>query len=174
MQLKTYNSFHPEHARLEADIRALTQPIYQFYPHYDIWFQNTFIPGLKKKERLYTIAQTETGVVTGCILMKNTANEKKICTLFVRPEFRHQGIGTALIRQAIQELGDYPLITIPQENMPLFFPLLTRLGFHLSAARKGIYRNNIMEYFFNDKRADAVHQKLIPVLRQRTQELERC
>ena len=174
MQLKTYNSFSPQHSKLYNDILALTQPIRQFYPNYEDWFKNTFISGLKRKKRLYILAQTETGILAGCILIKNTADEKKICTLFVKPEFRKQGIATALIRETIQLLGEYPLITVSQENMKQVFPLLTRLGFRLSTTRQDLYRPGSTEYFFNGKGTNTCQERLISVLNQRAKQLERC
>ena len=171
MQIKTFNSFHPEHATLYEQILNLTKPINDTYPQYTKWFMKKFIPGLKKKERMYIVAQDNDNTLAGCVLIKNTQEEKKICTIFVDPKFRRRGLGKKLMSQALTELGEHPLITVSSRNLPSLSPLLKQYGFHLSAAKKCAYNSEDVEYYFNDQQADAIKDKLIPVLIQRMRQL---
>ena len=172
MQIKTFNSFNPEHTQLYEQILLLTQSIDIDYPEYVNWFRTKFISGLKKKERLYIIAQDENQTLVGCALLKNTPQEKKICTLFVDPRFRKKGLGKQLLQQSIKQLGEYPLITVSNRNLPQLSHLLEHCGFHLSAIKKNVYNPNDVEYYFNDQKADIIKDKFIPVLLKRMNQLK--
>ena len=172
MQIKTFTSYNPEHIQLYGQILDLIRPINDIYPEYTAWFKEKFIPGLKKKERMYIIAQDENNALAGCVLIKKTAEEKKICTFFVCPNYRHNGLGKKLMQQALSELGEHPLITVSGRNLPQMAHLLKECGFHLSATKRGAYNPTDTEYYFNDKKADAVKNTLIPVLIQRMKQLE--
>jgi len=117
------------------------------------------------------VARDEEGKLAGCVLIKKTEEEKKICTLFVHPDYRKQGLGGKLMEQTLSELGEHPLITVSDRNIAQLAPLLRKKGFHLSAVKKGAYRPEDTEYYFNDKKADAIKDGLIPVLIQRMNKL---
>lgn len=172
MQIKTECSFIPSHQPLYQGIFDLTKSLQQSYPNYKSWYEKTFLEGLKKGEREIIIAQDGEKIV-GCALIKNTSDEKKLCTLFVHPNFRRQGIGEQLLKISIQKLGQNPLISVSQENTPLVNGLFRKFNFHLSAIKKGCYQPESTEYFFNDVRAKIIQNKLIPVLIQRRKYLER-
>lgn len=171
MQIKTFNSFNPEHTILYDQILSLTKPINDTYPGRTKWFVEKFIPGLQKKERMYIVAQDDDNTLAGCVLIKNTEEEKKICTFFVNPRFRGQGLGRKLMEQTLKELGEHPLITVSSRNLSQLLPLLQQYDFHLSAAKKGAYNSEDTEYYFNDQRADAIKNGLIPVLIERMRQL---
>ena len=172
MQIETFNSFHPEHKALYTEMLTLFASFGDTYPDSATWFRETFLSGLRKAERLYIVARTEEKALAGFALIKNTPDEKKICTLFIKPEFRKRGIGKRLILQALAELGEHPLITVSGKNLSQLQPLLKHAGFHLSAVRKGVYKPDETEYYFNDRSADAIKNGLIPVLRQRMNQLK--
>ena len=172
MQIKTFDSFNPNYAPLYEQIFVLTQSAHNIYPGYEKWFKQTFIPGLQKKERMCIVAQNQDGTLAGCVLLKKTEEEKKICTFFVHPKFRGRGLGKQLMERTLKEMGEHPLITVSNRSLPQLKRLLDEYGFHLSAAKKGIYRSKDTEFYFNDKRADAVKDGLIPVLKQRMKQLQ--
>ena len=172
MQIKTFNSFNPKHIKLYEQILFLTHPVNTDYPEYSKWFREKFIPGLKKKERLYIIAQDENQTLVGCALLKNTPQEKKICTLFVDPRFRKQGLGKQLLQQSVAQLGEHPLISVSGRNLAQLSHLLDQCGFHLSATKKNIYNPNDVEYYFNDQKADIIKDSFIPVLLKRMNQLK--
>lgn len=118
---------------------------------------------------MYIVALDDQNILAGCIFAKNTPDEKKICTLFVNPLFKRQGIGKKLLETAIKELGELPLITVSSRNISQLKPLLDHFGFHLSATKKGIYGQNDTEFYFNDKKADLIQKGLLPILIQQMQ-----
>ena len=172
MQIKTEHTFSPEHEALYRDVFELTQAITQTYPNYSHWYHHTFLNGLKKGKRALIMAK-EKGKLVGVALVKNTSEEKKLCTLFVRPENRRQGIGQCLLVQVLQELGQKPLVSVSEQNMASVSSLFKRFKFHLSACKKGIYLPHNTEFYFNDEKADAIRQGLIPVLMARMKQLKR-
>jgi len=172
MQIKTESAFVPAHQKLYQDILNLTLSIQESYPNYSSWYKNTFLEGLKQKERKILVA-IEQGEVVGCALLKKTLQEKKLCTLFVRPENRHQGLGQALLAQVVKELGQNPLVSVSEKNLAGVHSLFKRFGFHISAQKQGVYLPDTMEYYFNDERADAIQNSLIPVLMQRAKKLQK-
>ena len=172
MQIKTEASFNPLHQQLYRDIFQLTRPVQESYPNYQDWYQNTFLGGLKKGERIILMAE-EKGQLLGCALLKNTSTEKKLCTLFVRPDLRGQGIGSLLLKKTIEVLGQKPLTSVSEKNRKAVSSLFTRFGFHLSAQKKGKYLPQNTEYYFNDERAEVIQKGLIPVLIQRAKKLQK-
>ena len=171
MQVKTFFSYNPKHRRLYKQILDLLCPINDTYPEYDKWFNERFIAGLKKKERMYIIAQSDDNALAGCVLIKKTPAEKKICTFYIHPEFRKNGLGKQLMEQALKQLGECPLITVSGQNLPQLLPLLKECGFHLSAVKKCVYNSQNTEYYFNDKKSDTIKNSLIPLLIHRMNQL---
>ena len=172
MQIKTELSFVPTHQKLYKAISDLTSPVSESYPDYQDWYQKIFLEGLKKGERGILFAE-EKGRLVGCALIKNTPIEKKLCTLFVHPDFRGKGIGTFLLKRTIEMLGQKPLTSVSGKNKSAFASLFHRFGFCLSAQKKGIYLPTETEFYFNDERAEAVQKGLLPVLIARARQLKK-
>ena len=172
MQIKTETTFNPLHQRLYQTILKLTMPVQESYPNYQGWYKNTFLEGLKKQERIILVAE-EKGQLLGCALLKKTPAEKKLCTLFVRPDLRGQGIGTSLLKRTTEVLGQKPLTSVSEKNMKGVSSLFDRFGFRLSAKKKGKYLPQNTEYYFNDEKAETIQKGLIPVLIQRAKKLQK-
>ena len=148
MQIEKFNDFHPEHIFLYERILHLLQPTKQCYPQLNKWYREVFLVGLMQKERAYIIAQDDRKLV-GCALLKKTPGEKKICSLYVKSDYRKKGIGEQMLKMALSELGKNPEISISQINIHFFQPLLERYGFQLSYKKRGEYSPNKTEYHFN-------------------------
>ena len=173
MKIRTFNTYATAHENLYKEMLTLTQSINATYPDYTHWFKEKFLSGLDKKERMYIIAQNEKDKLLGCLLIKKTDTEKKISTLFVKPEHRGKGIGKKLLAQAIKELGKHPSLTVSSRNISQLYPLLKSFGFHLSAVKKGVYHPEDTEYYFNDPKADMVKNNLLPILIGRIRQQEK-
>lgn len=173
MQIKVFDSFHPEHSKLYQAIFNLTQSLGQNYPDYEKWFKQTFMAGLQKKERLYILAQDSNEQLLGCALIKRTPQEQKLCTIFVDEKYRRHGIGRQLLAQTIKILGGLPMLSVSDQVMPQMQPLLNEFGFHLSAQKKNVYQPNHTEFYFNNTKADAIQNSLIPILLQRQKQLQK-
>lgn len=119
-----------------------------YYPGFDIWFDRTVLPSLGKG-RAILLARTDDGLAGFCVL-KRTSSERKICTLCVYEGFRNRGVGSALVEDALGLLCEqFPLVTVPEELLPVYEGFFRRFGFRLSGSRVGLYRGGKREFFFN-------------------------
>ena len=171
MQIKKFDSFRPEHTFVYENILQLISPIHSSYPNLFSWYRDTFIPGLVQKERKYILAFEEDCLV-GCALLKKTKNEKKISTLFVKPDFRKRGIGKKLLQASLKELGQNSSLTVSEENLEIMRPLLDEFNFILSGTKEGLYRTRKKEYFFSTSVKKTPHKKRVksPINRTKTME----
>ena len=119
-----------------------------YYPGFDIWFDRTVLPSLGK-DRAILLARID-GELAGFCVLKRTSSERKICTLYVYEGFRSRGVGSALVEYALGLLGEwFPLVTVPEELLPVYERFFRRFGFRLSGSRVGLYRGEKREFFFN-------------------------
>lgn len=126
----------------------LLQPISIYYPNFNVWLRTTFAEGLVAGERKILIAG-EAGRLAGLALLKDNGTEKKICAFFVMPEHRGAGLGTALMREALKQLGEQEIvISVAEERVSELIPLLLKNNFHLSEIKEGYYRKNKKEFYY--------------------------
>lgn len=119
-----------------------------YYPGFDIWFNRTVLPSLGKG-RAILLARIN-GELAGFCILKRTPVERKICTLYVYEAFRSRGGCSALVEYALDLLCEqFPLVTVPEELLPVYERFFRRFGFRLSGLRVGLYRVGKREFFFN-------------------------
>ena len=149
----TSYKYNAEHEIYYKQIIPLAETIVNYYPCYTDWLNNKFFAGLKSSQmqRGYVFA-LDNNMLSGMALLKKDTEEKKICCLFVKPEYRKQGIATNLIKQSIILLQtNKPLITISEQNLSMFLPLFRNFGFEITETKNGIYKKGVKEYYFNSK-----------------------
>ena len=57
---------------------------------------------------------------------------------------------SALVEYALGLLCEqFPLVTVPEELLPVYEGFFRRFGFRLSGSRVGLYRGGKREFFFN-------------------------
>lgn len=119
------------------------------YNNFRQWYYDTVVPGIASGERLiYTVTDNET--IIAVLILKNTTDEKKICTLRVAENYRRQGIATMLLKIASRELQcTKPLITVSSYHIAKFESLLKKNGFVLFARYPNYYKQGVTEYAFN-------------------------
>lgn len=119
------------------------------YPGFQKWYFEKVVPGVLSGTRSVFVAHYNEKHA-GILILKD-ADEKKICTLRVLPEFRRMGIGHQLIDFAISALNTTrPVITVSDDHIQEFFHLLTEdYKFALTEFHYGYYRENHGEYVFN-------------------------
>ena len=95
------------------------------YNNFRQWYYGTVVPSLTSGKRLiYVVIDNE--AIVAVLILKN-ANEKKICTLRVAENYRHQGIATMLLKIASRELQcTKPLITVSSYHIAKFESLLKK------------------------------------------------
>ena len=70
------------------------------------------------------------------------AEEKKLCCLFVDPNYRGQKIASKLIEDSFELLNtNKPLMTVSQQNLGMLQKLIDRYGFELTSVK---------EYYYNE------------------------
>ena len=101
------------------------------------------------RDRIFFVAWHE-DKPAGILILKD-ADEKKICTLRVMPEFRRMGVGHQLMDCAISALNTtHPIITVSDDHIQEFSKLLIKdYKFVPTEIHYGYYRENHVEYVFN-------------------------
>lgn len=95
------------------------------YNNFRQWYYGTVAPGLASGKRLIYVVIDNEAIVT--VLILKNADEKKICTLRVAENYRHQGIATELLKIACRELQcAKPLITVSSYHIAEFEFLLKK------------------------------------------------
>ena len=150
-------------------VPKLTEEIGKTYPGHQKWLDTTFTEGLWNGTRGYSFAvdfgnkilfpygdcfdRVSTYKLSGCSLLKNTPEEKKICCLFIDPFYRKKGIASQLIRNSFEILGtDKPLITVAENNLQMLEPILKKFQFELTSVKDSVYRKGVKEYYYNQGR----------------------
>lgn len=129
-------------------VRKQLHEVVQYYPEFNKWWDVKIISEITNGRRMVCAAYYN-GILAGIMVLKN-AEEKKICTLYVLPEYRGQGIGTFLVRLAIQTLGTTkPIITVPEPVYDCFDIFLGSFGFRESARYPDYYVEGVTEIVYN-------------------------
>lgn len=119
------------------------------YPEFEYWLLHKVIPGLLHGERSIFIEQRNS-VVAGIVILKHTADEKKICTLRVRPEYECLGLGVRLFEKSFEVLEtERPLLSVSENAYPKFSRLFDHFDFSHRASYAGMYLPRISELSFN-------------------------
>lgn len=157
------------HMQYYIQLPVLTQEISKSYPGHIKWLNETFTNGLWNGTRGYSFAvdygtkilfpygdcfdRVSTYKLSGCSLLKNTPEEKKICCLFIDPYYRKKGIASQLIRDSFEILGtEKPLITVSENNLAMLDPIIKKFNFELTSVQDSVYRKGVKEYYYNQGR----------------------
>lgn len=153
------------------EIVELTRPVRKTYPEYGKWLEEKFFPGLKDGSRIIIAAKDETGRLAGTILLKKTAEEKKICCLFVMQDCRGRGIAGKLMQESLEVLQtDKPLLSIAEKNYPQMQKLLSLHHFKFSYRKNGAYTTNGTEYYFNNEATEILKKEVLSPLLARARQ----
>lgn len=160
--------YNLKHFGLYQQIPILTKTIAESYPGHFAWIDEKFLPNLHDRTRGYSFSvDYDTPVkipnrlhkgqildsyhLSGCSLLKNTPDEKKICCLFVDPNYRNQGIASQLIKNSFEILRtDKPLMTVSEHNLPQLQKLIDRFGFELTSVKDSVYLPGVREFYYNE------------------------
>lgn len=119
------------------------------YPNFDHWFFHQVVPGVMSGERSIFIEQRNTSIA-GILILKHTSEEKKLCTLRVRPEYESLGLGVRLFETAFDVLGtEKPLLSVAEDAYPKFARLFDHFNFLQHESYVGKYLPRRTELSFN-------------------------
>ncbi|MGD0794572.1 MAG: GNAT family N-acetyltransferase [Dehalococcoidales bacterium] len=120
-----------------------------WYPEILNWYSFKFSPGLNNGSRKIVFFAIN-NEIAGTALLKNIDQEKKICTFFVKNQYRNNGIGKSLFGKCLEILDtDKPVITVPAERLPQFSRIFKYYDFKLEQVVDNYYRSKSQEYVFN-------------------------
>jgi len=135
----------------EENVLRFLKEISDQYPRIEEWFIDKVNPGLATGTR-EIFCRYKNGKLIAVGIAKNEADEQKICTLRVSQGWRGLGIGTSLLDEMVNWLGnDLPLITIPREKQIMFGPIFDRFNFQLSREVPNLYCLGTTELIYNEK-----------------------
>lgn len=110
------------------------------YPGFDAWFHGKVIPGLRDGSRKLFV-ESAAGRVAGVAIAKRTSSEQKLCTLWVAPETRNDGLAARLADEAFDWLETTkPLFTVPDVRIKEFARLLNCWDFVETQVVEDMYR----------------------------------
>jgi ribosomal protein S18 acetylase RimI-like enzyme len=125
------------------------------YPGFAGWFRNRVLPGITTGDRTIVLEQRSDKVV-GFLILKHTADERKLCTLRVREELQNRGLGIRLFETAFEILkSEKPLLSVADVNVDAFTKIFRYFNFANKNAYRDLYRPNSTEYAFNGELTNA-------------------
>lgn len=128
------------------------------YPGFTHWFDSKVQPGIIAGTRYLNVIEHD-GMLTGIVIAKNEEGERKLCTVWVHPDFRGRGIGGRLIKAACLWLGtDRPLASVSETNFVTVNGLLKRLGF-LHTSSKTNPQTGLIEHYYNETKREHDHDQ---------------
>lgn len=126
------------------------------YPGFRHWFDSKVQPGILARTRYLDVIEYD-DKIAGIVIAKNDDGEKKLCTVWVHPDFRGRGIGIRLVRAACLWLGtDRPLASVSEANHAPVDKLLRKLGF-LHTSSKMNPKTGLIEHFYNETKSENNH-----------------
>lgn len=119
------------------------------YPNFDDWYGKIFVEVLMGNVRREMVLALDGTKIAGILILKDMDGEKKICNIVVLPEYRKQGIATALFEMAFEYLGTQkPMISIAQDLVPSFAALIRKYKFKLTNIDY-TYSQHKIEFYYN-------------------------
>lgn len=148
------------------------------YPKHKEWYFKKQLPAINTGERniLFVRNPHDYNEIIAMACLKKTEDEKKICTIYVKDEYRGLGIGTKIIDASLNWLGTTkPLITISEYKLDMFNWLIEKYNWQVTDKVKGLYNDKYKEYCFNGTilKKKELEEKLVRILNRRIKDLKR-
>jgi hypothetical protein len=146
-------AWHPAQAILpkEANSRVFTAIgwLETEYPGFSDWYWDTVVPGVLIGERRISTIERR-GRTVGVGISKRTKSERKMCTIWVAPDFIGTGMGVRLMLDSMKWLGtNMPLATVSESRLQEFKPIMDKLGYQLTQVLPDYYKAGHSEFVFN-------------------------
>ena len=141
-----------EFLSLADQIYNLTKHLNNSYPNYKDWFYNKQLKESLSPNRNILFVRNKNNQVVGVASLKNTKEEKKLCTLYIKKEYRNQKITTELIKESFEYLETTrPLITFSENKLSMFENIINKYNWELIQIEENIYTNDNREYCYNGR-----------------------
>lgn len=147
LKLQSSLSFNPRDVIDRNEVRKFLDDVAPLYPDFDTWFNFKAYRGLANGRKAIEVRVD--GKLAGIAILKSTAAEAKICTLYVGENYRGMGIGSELISLSLKEFeGRSVLITVADERLSALSGVLKQYGFKLVKSAFEAYRAGVYEHYF--------------------------
>lgn len=121
------------------------------YPHHYEWFYKKHLPFIGNGEREVLFVRQNDNIC-GVAFIKNTKEEKKVCTFYVAEYARNIGVGGQLMKMAMKLLKtEQPLITMPASKVRFFLHFIYKYDWKITQIIDGYYTKEHDEIVFNGK-----------------------
>ena len=150
MRLIKIGNYIPSEVKVDNFLEEVKTSLNLYYKDSEEWFKKNYeeilIPGEMNhsEERQFIIiydVESECRLA-GFALLKNTKKDKKIATLYVAKDWRNKGIGSLLLKEAVNYFNDRPYIFFSKEILlsnPLFSHVLVKNGFEFTEIKDDQY-----------------------------------
>lgn len=134
----------------------MVNSLVSLYPNSRKWLYNKVIPEINSRKRriIYNTDNIKPSILKGCVIIKDTPEEKKICTIWVNHNYKdeYEEIVRLLIEHAIKELQvDMPLVTVSSrcKYFDTLYRIFTDYGFIVMDIKENYYVKGDKEYCYN-------------------------
>lgn len=140
----------------EKDYIILTNKIYnvtkdfsKYYPNHYFWFFNIHLKEVVNGNR-DTLFIEDNDQIIGVANIINNHDLKKICTLYIIPEYRNKGIGTKLIEKVFSILKTTkPQATVTEKNLDNISLIANKYDWKIVEKIDGLYKEGLTEIIYN-------------------------
>ncbi|WP_315921126.1 GNAT family N-acetyltransferase [Mesorhizobium sp. SP-1A] len=133
----------------ELRVMNFMLPMSGDYPNIERWYLDKVVPGIRAGTRHFVKVERH-GQLVALGIAKNEADEKKICTLRVAPEYVGRGMGFLIMDDMLRWLDeDQPHATVGAHKLPLFQRMFDHYGFDVTSQKADLYVPSKIEVGFN-------------------------
>ena len=131
-------------------VYLLTDEVTKYYPDYLKWYFCKVIPGIFENSREILICTIDKNIA-GILILKNTQEEKKICTIYITEKFKNLGVAQKLLKKAFNILGtNTPLFSVSESKFEEFKNIIFKLGWtRTQTLPVGFYNEEYQEFVYN-------------------------
>lgn len=132
------------HITSEQMLKEQLKPAFRFYPGWEKWYHDKFLPGVENGERKVVVLRDGDELV-GIAITKEKDEEynecKKICTFFIFPAYRKKGYGQILMNEVLKQFSSPSGVwmTVARERDDQLKALLIKNNFVMMFAVPGKY-----------------------------------
>jgi len=141
---------HEAFVKIVSNVYNITDDVCKAYPNYFKWYWEKVVPNILKGTRDVIIV-TVNNEIAGVTIVKKEYMERKLCTIFVKPEYRNRQITSKLLEESFSFLETtIPLVTISEDKLDMFQGIINKYNWkQTQVLPKGYYNNNYKEIVFN-------------------------
>lgn len=146
----------PDNEKDKIFPKEMINSLVSLYPNSRKWLHNKVIPNIESGKRrvIYITDNYDRELIKGCVIIKDTPEEKKICTIWVNHNCKDQyeEIVRSLVGLAINRLKvDMPLVTVSSrcKYFDTLYRIFTDYGFIVMDIKENYYVKGDKEYCYN-------------------------